>query len=399
MKKRKAFELDPHENTLHAEDFLNSKYVFRRNTLSGKTEYAEVERSEKEENLTWEILTDAAMNSIIVHAKRSGLDDLCKPKTEIKMLLNSDLVSKYNPITDFLENLPKWDGEDYVGKLFERLPGVNDEQKELLRKWLRSTVAHWLQMDKLHANECVMTLIGAQGCGKSTFVARLLPEHLREYYLDHLNLSNKFDKEMALTNNLLVNLDELDAIKPSQHAALKQTLSKSKVNGRMIYGKTQEDRPRYASFSATTNNPHPLTDITGSRRYICIAIPKGMYVDNTGEISYEQLYAQVTHELREQKMTYWFDNKEVDRIQEMNNRFLDRKEISEIMPLCFRPSKEGEDVTPLGTKEIIDVITNNYLSVEKNHSTEIKVGQALKQLGYIQSRKGNARRYDIVPLG
>ena len=55
----------------------------------------------------------------------------------------------------------------------------------------------------------------------STFVARLLPPELRVYYLDHLNLSNKFDKEMALTNNLLVNLDELDAIRPSQHAASK----------------------------------------------------------------------------------------------------------------------------------------------------------------------------------
>ena len=60
---------------------------------------------------------------------------------------------------------------------------------------------------------------------------RLLPQQLRQYYLDHLNLSNKFDKEMALTNNLFVNLDEFDAIRPSQHPALKQTLSKSKVNG------------------------------------------------------------------------------------------------------------------------------------------------------------------------
>ena len=70
---------------------------------------------------------------------------------------------------------------------------------------------------------------------------------------------------MALTNNLLVNLDELEAIRPSQQSALKQTLSKSKVNGRPIYGCAQDDRPRFASFVATTNNPHPLTDVTGPR--------------------------------------------------------------------------------------------------------------------------------------
>ena len=216
------------------------------------------------------------------------------------------------------EHLPKWDGENHVAKLFNRLPGVDSELTGFLATWLRSVVAHWLQMDTIHGNECVPTLIGAQGCGKTTFFVRLLPPHLRIYYLDHLNLSNKFDKEMALTNNLLVNLDEFDAIPPSQHASLKQTLSKSKVNGRPIFGASQEDRPRYASFVATTNNPHPLTDVTGSRRYICLTIPEGKYIDNTGEIDYDQLYAQVLYELREQKSPYWFNNDEVARIQQLN---------------------------------------------------------------------------------
>jgi ABC-type phosphate transport system ATPase subunit len=36
-----------------------------------------------------------------------------------------------------------------------------------------------LQMDQKHGNECVPTLIGAQGCGKTTFVQRLLPPQLR----------------------------------------------------------------------------------------------------------------------------------------------------------------------------------------------------------------------------
>ena len=64
---------------------------------------------------------------------------------------------------------------------------------------------------------------------------------------------------------------------------------------------------------ATTNNPHPLTDATGSRRYICLEIPKGMFIDNAGEIDYKQLYAQVLYELREQEAPYWFNNDEVAR--------------------------------------------------------------------------------------
>ena len=77
-----------------------------------------------------------------------------------------------------------------MGALFDRLPGIRSDQRYWLSIWMRSMVAHWLQMDALHGNEVVPTLIGAQGCGKSTFCRLLLPEQLREYFLDHVNLGN-----------------------------------------------------------------------------------------------------------------------------------------------------------------------------------------------------------------
>ena len=272
------------EGTLAVEQFLKDNYLFRFNELSGKVEFLILPTDDKSD---WRVLTQKALNSIIIRAKREQICEKGSPKTDIIELVQSDEVATFNPIGDYLDHLPQWDGQNHVARLFGRIPGISTEQLDFLSVWLRSTVAHWLQMDTLHGNECVPTLIGAQGCGKTTFVARLLPPELRVYFLDHLNLSNKFDKEMALTNNLIVNLDELDAIRPSQHAALKQTLSKSKVNGRPIYGASQDDRPRYASFVATTNNPHPLSDATGSRRYICLTIPEGQYIDNTGEIDYQ----------------------------------------------------------------------------------------------------------------
>ena len=385
---------------LVVESFLQENYLFRHNVLNGKDEF--VTKSAPDEVVAdndgaWRPLTDRALRSIIIRAKREDVCEGANPKSDILDLVQSEEVRLYDPIRDYLESLPQWDGTNHVARLFSRLPGLSSEQLGFLSVWLRSAVAHWLQMDTLHGNECVPTLIGQQGCGKTTFFQRLLPPPLRQYYLDHLNLSNKFDKEMALTNNLLVNLDELDAIRPSQHSALKQTLSKSKVNGRPIYGCAQEDRPRYASFVATTNNPHPLTDATGSRRYICLTIPEGQFIDNTGEIDYDQLYAQVLHEIRPLKSPYWFNNTEVARIQELNLEYVEKKDISEMVDICFRKPKEGESAKSLNSGQIISVIQRNYPSVKSDHTTKIRLGKALKELGFEQKMHSNIAYYKAVP--
>ena len=384
------------ENVLVVEQFLTENYLFRRNVLNGKVEFAKKAEGEDAEPV-YRPLTPEALNSIVLKALREEITE-SNPKSVIQMIVSSEDVPQYNPIGDFLEHLPAWDGQNHVAQLFSRLPGITSEQAAFLAIWLRSTVAHWLQMDILHGNECVPVLIGAQGCGKTTFLRRLLPANLRQYYLDHLNLSNKFDKEMALTNNLLVNLDELDAIRPSQHASLKQTLSKSKVNGRPIYGASQEDRPRYASFVATTNNPHPLTDATGSRRYICLTIPQGKFIDNAGNIDYEQLYAQVLHELRVNKAPYWFNNDEVARIQQLNQNYQEKKDLAEMISSCFRKPKSDEDVKPISSTRVLQILQSDYTSLSITQGAKVNVGRAMRELGVETISHGNVAHYKVVPL-
>ena len=401
------------ESTLAIELFLNENYAFRRNVLNGKVEFAEKQPAPDELETTdgqapaddqmveklgeYRVLTKEALNSIVIRAKREEICEKGSPKQSITDYVGSEEVPTYNPIQEYLNGLPQWDGHNYVADLLSRLPGLTSEKEAFLAIWLRSMSAHWQQLDSVHGNECVLTLIGAQGCGKTTFLRLLLPPHLREYYLDHLNLSNKFDKEMALTNNLLVNLDEMDAITASQHAMLKQTLSKNKVNGRPIFGRAQEDRPRYASFSATTNNPHPLTDPTGSRRFICVRIPEGKFIDNTGDINYEQLYAQLVYEVNEQKTPYWFNNEEVSRLQELNQEYMQQKDIDEIISICFRKPEEGERVKPMNSSRLLKLIRNEYPSVPDTQSSIVKVALAMRSLGFTSTPHAHSSYYYAVP--
>ena len=265
-----------------------------------------------------------------------------------------------------------------------------------MKTWMRSVTAHWLGIDDEHGNETVPLLIGNQGCGKSTFCLRLLPPSLRQYYLDHFNLANKFDKEMALSGCLLICLDEIDQYKAGQMAELKQALSKVKVNGRRIYGKTIDERKRYASFIATTNNRHPLKDMTGSRRYLTIEIPDGKLIDNQQEIAYEQLYAQLLHEVREEKMRYWFTNEETLRIQELNIPYQESVDLEAMIDHFYRKPNPGERGNNITSLEIRKALQTEYPEIAMSNLTSEKIGRALKELKVKKTRSSKGVAYSLV---
>ena len=131
---------DSVKNTLVVEQFLEDNYQFRRNVLNGKVEYrtcsttTQDNEAPTESETEWQVLTQQAMNSIVIRAKREGICEKGSPKADIMELLNSNEVREYDPISDYLEHLPHWDGHNYVADVFSRLPGLTSEQlKQRLR--------------------------------------------------------------------------------------------------------------------------------------------------------------------------------------------------------------------------------------------------------------------------
>ena len=377
-------------NTL-VEEFMAMSYEFRHNLLSDK-----FEMKEKKEG-TWRTVTQRSVNSLSLRLKRE-IDESKSWRSSVDEYIQSDETPEYDPIAEYLNGLPAWDGQNRIEQLFKRLPGVSDLQLHWLSVWLRSAVAHWLDLDQLHGNEQIITLIGAQGCGKSTFCAQLLPPKFRKSYLDHVNLGNKFDKEMALTNNLLINLDELDQIKKGKQAELKQMVSKIMVNGRPIFGRVQRDRRRFASFVATTNNPRPLHDPTGSRRFLCVQIPQDSIISNEPNIEYEQLYAQVVHEVRNEQLPYWFNAEEVRSIEANNIRFQQVDDLESMIANCFRHPEEGEVIKPMLTRDVVSVLSHCFPEVKQTAGMNAKVGRLLKSLNFEQKSTMYGSAYYVVPL-
>ena len=382
------------ENDLLAVEYhLEHNYQFRRNVLSGLVEYKKT--GEPDENFSR--LTSEALNTIFIKAKREIPDDTSL-KTDIKAYVESDIPPVYNPVVAWLDSLAKWDGRDRVLEFLNRIPGLSDEKIAFLRIYLRSNVAHWLNMEQEHGNETVPLLIGNQGCGKSTFCVRFLPKHLRQYYLDHFNLANKFDKEMALSSCLLICLDEIDMYNARQMAQIKQALSKVKVNGRKIYGKTIDERMRFASFIATTNNRHPLVDKTGSRRFLTIEIPNGEVINNNGEIEYEQLYAQLLHEVRDEKLRYWYTNEETLRIQELNAPYEQTLDLEQMIDCMFRKPQGNEKHGAFTSLDIRKILKQQYPDVADSQFNSIKIGKAMKEMKVARVKSKRGVSYSLVQL-
>ena len=382
------------ENDLLAVEYhLEHNYQFRRNVLSGLVEYKKT--GEPDENFSR--LTSEALNTIFIKAKREIPDDTSL-KTDIKAYVESDIPPVYNPVVAWLDSLAKWDGKDRVAEFLNRIPGLSDEKIDFLRIYLRSNVAHWLNMEQEHGNETVPLLIGNQGCGKSTFCVRFLPKHLRQYYLDHFNLANKFDKEMALSSCLLICLDEIDMYNARQMAQIKQALSKVKVNGRKIYGKTIDERMRFASFIATTNNRHPLVDKTGSRRFLTIEIPNGEVINNNEEIEYEQLYAQLLYEVRDEKLRYWYTNEETLRIQELNAPYEQTLDLEQMIDCMFRKPQGNEKHGAFTSLDIRKILKQQYPDVADSQLNSIKIGKAMKEMKVARVKSKRGVSYSLVQL-
>ena len=151
------------EDALQTMQFLNENYCFRRNLLSGKVEFQSLPAKDDH----FRPLSKEALNSIVWRMKLEGITRN-SPRQNAEEYIYSEETPAFNPVEYYLLNLPEWDRQNHVAQLFSRLPGISTEQQNFLTIWLRSAVAHWLQMDMLHGNECVPTLIGAQRCDKTT---------------------------------------------------------------------------------------------------------------------------------------------------------------------------------------------------------------------------------------
>ena len=325
-------EEKPVQSTKRLKNFLNKRFDFRYNRLTGVTEYREKEAVGK----PFRSIDEREMNGMIVDARLEGI--ACW-NSMVPTLVLSNKVESFNPFHLYMNELPEWDRKDRVTPLLRR---VSDDEMWLRggRYWLRAMAAQWMGKERCHANSLMPILVSSeQGLGKSTYCRQLLPDSLRGYYLDNLNLSPGTSPEKKLVTKGLINLDEFDKVNEKRQPDLKnllQMLSVPVYRGKRLGYVTE---PRLASFIGTTNSRQILCDVTGSRRFLCVEVKR--YISDEA-LEHKQLYAQLKHELAEGERDY-LTKEEEGELQRRNKKYYRQSLLEDVFFSCFRaPEKEGE---------------------------------------------------------
>ena len=358
--------------TMKIDMFLMENYEIRKNVMRGVAEF----RERTGIGFSFRDLTEEARNSITMRALRQGIK--CWDK-DIRRYVNSDDIELYDPMNEYLDSLPKWDGKDRVEALARRVPTSYDEWPELFHLWMRSMVAMWMGKGQLSGNSLVPLLIGRQGCGKSSFCRILLPLQLRDYYNDRINFKNETDLNLGLTSFGLINLDEFDKITQRQQIVLKYLVSTADLKYRPPYGKAYSEHRRFASFIGTTNEMMPLTDPSGARRFVCVMVEGD--VDFRTPIDYSQLYAQLLHEIQHGER-YWPTREQEQQLIQRNFSYQQVSGLGEmLLSILQRPNSEDEGQW-MSLKEISALLKKTFKGYKEETGTFRKIGTFLSRPEY-----------------
>ena len=313
---------------------------------------------------------------------------------DIYRVIESDFVPDYHPFRFYLDNLPPWDGLNYIMELSVSVSVRGEVQEQMLfaqylKKWLVGMVAGWI--DPQVVNNVILVLIGEQGSYKTTWFNHLLPPELRQYFYTKTN-SNKMGRDdlLTLAQYGLVCCEELDTMRPSELNQLKAAVTMPSIDERAAYAHYHEHRKHIASFCGTGNNVQFLSDPTGNRRWLPFEI-ESIESPREHPFNYEGIYAQA-YALYRQGFRYWFTQEEIQRLAAHNQAFETPRLESELVDVYFRHPQGQEPGEYMPVSRALQIIGGNTVQ----QLSAVRLGRAFVEQGFRQVRQTHSRGYVVV---
>ena len=335
-------------------------------------------------------INDRDINSLFFMCEENGTKI---PLQQLYTFINSNKIAKYDPIRYYFDNLPVWDGRDYIKQLCNHIYVEEDKEffQLMLRKWLIRAVKCALE-DDFYNKQMLVFISNKQDIGKTYLCRWLCPPALKDYFTD--TPSNGKDEILQTACSFLILHDEMAKFKSKDIDELKASLSRNSITVRLPYDKYPQVFPRRCSYLGTSNRVMLLNDETGSVRFICFSVE---YIDfnYSKTIDINKLYSQV-YALYLAGDDYELTNAEKDIMQNSNDKyFIEMSEIDLVAKYFISPANnEDDDILYLSSSEIASFLQER----ENVQINTINLGKALTKMHFqkIQKKVNGMPRYKYV---
>lgn len=296
--------------------------------------------------------------------------------------------NQYNPVATWVLSKP-WDGVSRLDAFFDTVKSPVSIKDKLMRKWGIQAVAAAFSPDGIAA-QGILTFVGPQNIGKTTWFRKLVPEDLDAVLTGHtLDLKSKDSIFIALTY-WIVELGELDAtFKKSEVSAMKAFITQPQDKLRRPYAAVESNFGRRTVFGGSVNGEEFLADPTGNRRYLTIPV-SGFEFDHG--VDMQQVWAEF-HSLWTGGEAFFLSMDEVAELNTHNEQFTIIDPLEERISGAF---DWGPHVTMWSWMTVTDVLLRIGIR-EPTKGQTISASAIIRKMNGGKRRKSNGASLVAVP--
>lgn len=357
-----------------AENYLNRNFNIRYNIITNVLQCKKISESHYK---------DLNIDALYVHLQNNRINIEIK---KLNSLLNSGIMENYNPIKNYFEKVSKigrTPNVDYIDQLSEYVKTKSQSRfKHHFKKSLVRMVA--CALDDRYINKQAFILVhDKQNSGKTTFLNWLCPPDLKDYITE--NIGTDKDSLIALSENFIINMDELATFNRSEINSLKSMLSKAYVKVRHPFGRKAVLTSRIASFVGSTNKTTFLNDETGSVRWLCFELESIDWNYNK-DVNIDLVWAQA-YDLYNSDFEFELTSKEIEENEKENKKHLIHSFEIDFLKQYFIPGSKEDNEGFYTSTNFLKVI-HERLGISFKTSVQ-NIGKALKMLDFEQTNKFN----------
>ena len=391
----------------------------RLNVRSGLTEWLDEDGNweplgDYKEEALYEDMANATRISMPKKTKNGEVFESIRPQWEGakgKKRYGAQMAYLYahqvDPFKDYLNSLEEWDGIPRIHNLF-RLAGINPTpgQDPDLLEWASAATplaVVYRTFTPGYKYDCMVILVGEQGCGKGTYWQWHLPEAMQPlWYTDSFEMrvgtsqGTKAAVEVA-AGKVIVECAELAGLRKSDLEAMKAWQSRQTDTVRLAYRKHADPHPRRYAVVGSTNERESLpNDPTGNRRWVPVEINGGQYEKIKGwwEQNRDQVWAEAVH-LYKQKHPLYLPVSLAKSMREATEKHRQKDQLAEDVVSAFLTTYHMEEFTiaqiftPDVSVETLSgsKLTEGRLTLPPTRANEMAVARVLLRLGYKKKRK------------